>query len=270
MVGNGHIELICKVQCRLAECPLWNAAEGRLYFTDIENCCLWLCDPVSGDTEKFYQGEKKISGFAFGRSGDLILCAENCVLKLYDDGRTETLFVMGFPEGERFNDITTDPVGRIYAGTMNYGLFLFEKGKGPQNLLKKANCSNGMTFSLDEKIFYHTATKDFLINSYDYDRASGAVSGCSEFLNSGATEEWPDGLTIDNDGCLWSAFWSGGVKRISPAGKVIEEFDVPAEHPTSVVFGGENMDELFITTAAGKIFRMKTAYRGRGEWPANF
>ncbi len=264
------IELLCCVNCKLAECPLWNAPEGRLYFTDIENCCLWRCDPASGKAEKFYQGESKIGGFAFNRDGSLILCAENHVLKLFQNGETETLFCMDFPAGERFNDITTDPWGRIYAGTMNYGLFLFENGREPLKLLEKVNCSNGMAFSLDEKTFYHTTTKDFLINSYEYDQANGSISNKKEFFNSSATKEWPDGLTIDNEGCLWSAFWSGGVKRISLAGRVIDEFVVPAEHPTSVIFGGANMDELFITTAADGIFRMRTVYNGRLEWLADF
>ncbi len=171
---NG-LKLICKPASLLAEGPLWNILEKKLYFTDIEKCCLWRLDPSSDQTEKFYQGDKKIGGFAFSRDGGLVLCAGKHVVKLHADGYAETLFVMDFPEVERFNDITTDPEGRIFAGTMNAGLYRLEKGKSPVSLLDKVNCSNGMTFSLDEKTFYHTATKDCVVNVYDYDRTDGTI-----------------------------------------------------------------------------------------------
>ena len=176
------VELVCDPGCLLAEGPLWNSAEKKLYFTDIEKCCLWRCDTATGQAEKFWQGKQRVGGFAFNCDGDLILCAENQVLKLRSGGRIETLLVLDFPEGERFNDITTDPAGRIYAGTMNYGLYRLEKGKSPVKLLDKVNCSNGMAFSMDEKTFYHTSTKDFVIKCYDYDRNSGDIANSREFF----------------------------------------------------------------------------------------
>lgn len=262
------IKFIGAANCELAEGPLWNPADGQLYFTDIAASRLWRLDPLSGQSEPFLQGAGRIGGFAFAHDGSLILCAENKILKRRSDGEVETLFVMDFPSGERFNDVTTDPRGRLYAGTMASGLFRFEKDRTPRKLLETVNCSNGMTFSLDERIFYHTATKDYVINSYDYDKSSGEISGRRDFFNCESTREWPDGLTIDDEGCLWSAFWTGGVKRLAPDGIILQEYDVPAQHPTSVIFGGENMNELFITTATEGIFRVKTPRGGRREWPA--
>lgn len=267
---NNMIELISNIKCKLAECPLWNVQENRLYFTDIEQYCIWRLDPQTGNAEKFYNSQFKIGGFAFNNDGTLILCAESHVFKLYKNGETEKLYSMTLPSSGRFNDITTDPAGRIYAGTMNDGLFLFEKDKKPVTLIEKVNCSNGMTFSLDEKTFYHAVTKDCVINCYDYDRATGGISSKREFFNSHANNEWPDGLTIDLVGCLWVAFWSGGIKRISPDGKVIHELKIPAKNPTSVMFGGKKLGELFITTASGEIFRIKPETGGRREWEAKF
>ena len=283
------VGLVCDPGCLLAEGPLWNSAERRLYFTDIEECCLWRCDPSTGHTEKFWQGSIKVGGFAFNLDGDLILCAGNQVLKLRSDGRTETLFVMDFPKGERFNDITTDPAGRIFAGTMNAGLYRLEKGRAPVKLLDKVNCSNGMTFSLDNKIFYHTTTMDLVINCYDYDLSTGHIANPRQFFKCEKTDGLPDGLTMDLEGCLWSAFWQGGaIRRISSAGKVIKTIKLPAKIPTSVIFGGEGLRELFITTSSwgrikaetrinaqgeflgGGIYRVVPGAGGRAEWPADF
>ena len=286
---NMTVELVCDPGCLLTEGPLWNSAEKKLYFTDIEECCLWRCDTDTGRAEKFWQGILKVGGFAFNHDGDLILCAGNQVLKLYSDGRTETLFVMDFPDGERFNDITTDPAGRIFAGTMNAGLYRLEKGRSPVKLIDKVKCSNGMAFSLDEKIFYHTSTGEFVINSYDYDRSTGDISNPRQFFKCDAADGWPDGLTIDLEGSLWSAFWQGGViRRIFPDGKVVQTVKLPAKIPTSVMFGGKNLRELFITTSSwgrinaetrvnekgeflgGGIYRIVPGVGGRAEWTADF
>jgi len=260
------VELISSIKCKLAECPLWNIHENRLYFTDIKQHCLWRLDPQTRNAEKFYNSQFKIGGFAFNNDGTLILCAESHVFKLYKNGETEKLYSMDFSPKERFNDITTDPAGRIYVGTMNSGLFLFEKDKKPVTLIKKVNCSNGMAFNLSENKFYHAVTKDCLINSYDYNRRTGAISDRKNFINFQNSQEWPDGLTIDLEGCLWVAFWNDGVKRISPDGRVIHEVEIPMKNPTSVIFGGKKLDELFITTASGGIFRIKPETGGQAEW----
>ncbi len=286
---NMNTELVCDPGCLLAEGPLWNPVDKKLYFTDILGCSLWRCDTSNGKAENFWRGNVKVGGFAFNRDGDLILCAEKRVLKLHSDGSTETLFTMDFPEGERFNDITTDPEGRIFAGTMDSGLFRFEKGKDPVKLLDKLPCSNGMTFSLDLKTFYHTETGNRVVNCYDYDRRTGVISKPQEFFRCCEDDGFPDGLTIDMEGCIWVAFWNGGaIRRISPAGKILTTVKLPAKIPTSVMFGGEGLKELFITTSSygrtddikrvnskgeflgGGVYRIVPGVAGRPEWPTDF
>ncbi len=270
MKGKGKLELVFKPDSVLVEGLLWRACEGSLYFCDIEKRSLSSFKPAEGKGGVFYRTSRKIGGFAFGPGGCIILFEENIVLKLHESGRTEELFCLDFPEGERFNDVTAGPCGRIYAGTMNDGLLLFEKGRMPLKLEMKVNCSNGMGFSPAGKIFYHTVTKDNQINAYDYDRSSGRISNKRQLVNFSRSNEWPDGLTVDGKGFLWSAFWTGGVKRISPEAEIVEEILVPAPNPTSLAFGGEEMNELFIATASSGIFRIKLPVAGMEEWPANF
>ncbi|MBC8080577.1 MAG: SMP-30/gluconolactonase/LRE family protein, partial [Gorillibacterium sp.] len=91
-------------------------------------------------------------------------------------------------------------------------------------------------------------------------------------------EGYPDGMCIDEEGMLWVAHWGGWkVSRFNPVtGERIAEISVPAAQVTSCAFGGENLDELYITTArtglsqeeldkqpaAGGLFRVKPGVRG--------
>lgn len=61
---------------------------------------------------------------------------------------------------------------------------------------------------------------------------------------------YPDGMTVDSDGGVWIAFWDGGcVRRLSPEGDIVQEIALPVPRPTSVCFGGEDLDKLFVTSA---------------------
>jgi len=145
----------------LAECPLWNETEQALYWTDILNGEIWRYREIDGISELFWKGDMQVGGFAFNQKNELILCADKGVFRLDKAGRTTLLFDIIFEKGERFNDITTDPAGRIIAGTKcenlkNGKLYIFENKKAPEIVLDKIGISNGMTFSLDHNYFYHT------------------------------------------------------------------------------------------------------------------
>jgi D-xylonolactonase len=209
--------------------------------------------------------------------------------------KLELLFEFPFAENEMFNDITVDPMGRIFAGTlvrpdMTGGtLYRLEKGKQPVAVLKDLHCSNGMTFSLDEKYFYHTDSTFQTIKRYEYDRATGDIANPSVYFKGEPEMGVPDGLTMDSEGCIWSAFWGGSrIRRLDPDGRIIEEVEVPAKQPSSVMFGGAGLKELYITTASegaddivsgcssegvffgGPVYRHIPGVAGRPEWLADF
>ncbi|XP_026686766.1 regucalcin-like [Diaphorina citri] len=61
----------------------------------------------------------------------------------------------------------------------------------------------------------------------------------------------PDGMTIDEQGKLWvSVFGGGKIIRVDPDTKqLLFTLPVPAHQTTSVAWGGDNYDELYITSA---------------------
>lgn len=295
-----RIECIFEGICHLGEGPVWNAGERRLYWTDILNGRIWVFDPAGGQSRIFWEGSVRVGGFAFTRKNDMILCAEDRVwlLERAESGaaRGPLREIVGIPlhPDEMFNDITTDPKGRIFAGTLRRGgeagcLYRLEQGRPPEKVLDGIHCSNGMTFSLDEKVFYHTNTGKRRVTAYDYDVESGRVGNPRLFYQGTEEQGLPDGLTLDAEDHLWQAFWGVGlVRRFSPGGAVVEEVAVPAKQPSSVMFGGENLDHLYITTACqgaadvqtgrdaagaflgGTVYRCALPVRGRVEWPADF
>ena len=284
--------------CRLAECPVWHVNRQKLYWTDIYNKRIWEYDGTTHSSRLFWEGAYQVGGFAFTKHDDLILFTDKGVFLLPgsggpDDG-PELLYDVSMKKHEMFNDITVDPEGRIYAGTLDRKdfdgtLYRFEKNKDPVQLLHHVKCSNGMTFSLDEEYFYHTDSLRYTITKYDYNRNTGEIENPRIFYKGSESRGLPDGITIDTENNIWAAFWgSGTIRQIDEDGIVIDEVEVPAVQPSSLIFGGSNLNEIFITSSCqgasdlttgrgpdgrflgGKVYAYKSPATGRPEWPADF
>ena len=275
---------------------MWNAAEQALYWTDIPKRRIWRYDWTVQETQLVWQGEQQVGGFAFAESGDMILCTDAGVYRLAhrsiaESGRAPALLHdIRMTDDERFNDITTDPAGRIFAGTFTerreHGiLYRLEKDADPVPVLRDIGTSNGMTFSLDLAHFYHTDSHVKTITRYDYDTGTGNISNPRPFYHGTPENGSPDGLTIDTDGFFWVACYRGGkVLRLNQAGQILDQLLIPAANVSSVMFGGPDLNQLFITTArqengdekhasgatdedqGGRVFRASLGAQGRPEW----
>ena len=286
--------------CHLGECPIWNEEEKALYWTDILEKRIWKYDTHSRAITVEWEGDLMVGGFAFTKSNDIVLCTHRGVYLLprqrggQKDQNLRLLFDIPTAEQERFNDITTDPKGRIFAGTLIKGrkegiLYRLEKGKSPAVVLEQIGTSNGMTFSPDLKDFYHTDSHARTITRYNYDSETGDIENPTIIYTALEQNGVPDGITMDTRGYIWVACWGGGkVLRIDLLGTIVRELPVPAIQPSSVIFGGDRMTELYITTACeggedltrgldskgrylgGEVFHIDLDLAGRNEWPADF
>ena len=64
---------------------------------------------------------------------------------------------------------------------------------------------------------------------------------------------FPDGMTVDSEGFVWTAIWFGGrLKRFAPDGALEREIHFPVAQISCVTFGNEDLSEMYITTAASK------------------
>jgi D-xylonolactonase len=87
-------------------------------------------------------------------------------------------------------------------------------------------------------------------------------------------------MTVDAEGYVWSARWDGScLVRYTPEGQEERRIYFPARKVSSVIFGGEDYTDIFVTTAggdrkaeegagAGALFQLNLGIRGLPEFPS--
>jgi sugar lactone lactonase YvrE len=279
-------ELVLEAQAELGEGPAWDEAEGLLYWVDIHVGRLHLFQPRTGNDRSIPIGEPLGCVAPCLRQG-VVLGVRSGFARL-DLGHL-TLTHLANPEpdltGNRFNDGKCDPAGRFLAGSMDdaeveaSGSLYSLAADGTWKTLRKGlRIPNGLAWSPDYRTFYHIDTPTRQVQAYDYDLERGEIAGPRTVLSVPPELGFPDGMTSDVDGILWIALWGGAqVTRWDPAsGRMLEGIPLPALQPTSCVFGGLGMTDLYITTArirlsagqlkryplSGGLFRVQTSVQG--------
>lgn len=276
-------ELIADYACETGENPLWHPAEKRLYWTDIPTGRLFRFDPASRSHEEIYRG-RPVGGFTFEADGGLLLFRDRGNVVHWRDGEL-TAIIEDIPEerDSRFNDVIADPSGRVFCGTLssqrsNGHLYRLDVNGKITRIIDNIQCSNGMGFSPSLKGFYYTDSYAREIYCFKYDVAHGALSKRRIFARTAESDGFPDGLTVDQEGCVWSALWDGsGLIRFDSSGTIKARMTLPTRKVSSMAFGGDDMHDLYVTTAgghtrqedgptAGALFRIRVKAVGRPEF----
>ncbi len=275
--------LIADYACVVGENPLWHEQEQRVYWTDIDTGRMFRYTPANDTHEMFYQGEV-VGGFTIQADGALLLFMAKGAVKLWRDGSLTTV-IEEIPEEResRFNDVFADPVGRVFCGTMPSGdrpgnLYRLDTDGTLTKVLEGIGCSNGMGLTLDRKGLYYTDSAAFTIYQFDYDPETGSLSRQRIFVQSAPDDGFPDGMTVDAEGCVWSARWDGScLVRFTPEGQEIARITFPVKKVSSLIFGGPDYTDIYVTTAggdkketdgalAGSLFHLNTGIRGLPEF----
>ncbi len=242
--------------CATGENPFWNPDDQRIYWSDIPNGKLYRYTPATKFTETIYEGEQ-VGGFTLQANGDLLLFRVTD-LSILDVKTLKVRTVRQFTDQgmNRFNDVSADPEGRVYAGTMGNdlkgGLYRFDPDGSVTKMFEGTNCSNGMGWTPDLKTMFWTDSTAKIIYRFAYDRATGALSNREVFYKAQPEEGTPDGMAVDGNGEVWSARWNGhAIIHHAADGKVIEKIPFPVARVSSLCFGGEDGKTAFVTTAGG-------------------
>lgn len=158
----------------------------------------------------------------------------------------------------RLNDGKADPQGRFVAGTMHGGraadepplggLYRLDASGGLELLETGLGVTNGPCFSPDGRTFYIGDSARRMIWAYDYG-ANGPLANKRVFVDTDTLNSGPDGATVDAEGHLWSVLVRiGAVARFAPDGRIVRTIEMPVRHPTSIAFGGPDLDVLFVTS----------------------
>jgi D-xylonolactonase len=276
-------ELIADYQCQTGEGPMWHPDEQRVYWSDIPAGRLFRYDPATGEHEQCYEGVP-VGGFTVQADGALLLFMTRGTVKVWREGELTTVVDEIPDEREtRFNDVIADPAGRVFCGTMPTRdrpgrLYRLDLDGTLTMVLDGIGCSNGMGFTPDRDQMYYTDSTRREIYLFDYDRAKGGISNQRVFLETPEGEGIPDGMTVDDEGYVWSARWNGScLVRYAPDGVEERRIAFPALKVSSVIFGGPNYTDMYVTTAggdhkaeegegAGALFRLNLGIKGVPEF----
>jgi D-xylonolactonase len=250
-------ELIADYECHTGEGPLWHPDEELLYWVDIPNGRLFRYDPTTDDHEQCYDTDV-LGGFTVQADGSLLLFEDRGRVEVWRDGDTETL-IEEIPgeEDSRFNDVVADPEGRVFCGTMPTDerggrLYRLDADATYTVVEEDVAIPNGMGFTPDRESMYFTETEADAIYRYEYDAETGALSNRETFVDTSGEAGGPDGMTVDAEGYVWSARWDGGcLVRYDPGGEEVDRVEFPARKVSSVVFGGDDYADAYVTTALG-------------------
>lgn len=248
------MECIADVAAVLGEGPVWIAKEQALYWVDIVDGRLFR--NRAGSTTEI-PIKQPLCSIVPRANGGFVGGSLNGLLAITADFDISPLV---HPEADqplnRFNDGKVDRAGRFWAGTMDRteasvsgSLYRLNPDLACTRVDSGYSVTNGPAFSPDGRLLYHTDSGRQTIYAFDLDPA-GNVSNRRGFARFGEGDGYPDGMTVDADGCLWIAFWDGWcIRRLSPAGERLQEIAMPVQRPTSCAFGGGNLDQLFVTSA---------------------
>ena len=243
-------------QAVVGEGPLWDPDAKVLYWTDIRTGRLFRFAPTTGSNETIHRGVF-VGGFAINKHGGLVLGTWEGVMLWRSD--QEWQWWHHDPERGRkmqFNDCKAGPDGSFYAGSYYDGeargqLFRFHPSGDIDVVAEKLGISNGMGWSPDLTVFYHTDSLARTIYRHDYNPSTHAVSGRTEFVKLSPDMGIPDGMTVDSEGYVWSAIWgSGCIVRFDPSGNETGRISFPATQTSSVMFGGDSLTDIYVTTAS--------------------
>jgi sugar lactone lactonase YvrE len=279
-------ELILDAKAQLGEGPCWDEVTHTLYWINIYAGEIHAFSPETASDRVIRIGEP-VGCIAPTKAGELIIASQSGISLL--DPASGQRKLLASPEahlpGNRFNDGKCDPAGRFLAGTMDNAeveasgsLYSLSPDGTLKTLLTGVRISNGLTWSPDHGTLYYIDTPTRTVMAFAYDLTTGDISQPREAVHITDGMGWLDGMTSDMDGNLWIAMWGGAaLTKWDPAsGRLLQTIPIPAFNVTSCAFGGENMTDLYVTSArkgmndeqlsqyplTGGLFRLRTSEKG--------
>ena len=243
----------------LGESACWDPAAGDFYWIDSPAGLVHRLDG-SGEHASWDVGQP-VGVVRPRAAGGLAVGAGDGFLALDPATGAVTRLATAEPDkpGNRMNDGACDRAGRFYAGTMaadespgQGAMHRLDPDHSVTQLFTGVGISNGIGWDPDERLMYYVDSLAYRVDVFDYDAATGAISGRRALASLGKGDVVPDGLAVDVDGGVWVAVWGGGIiQRYGAGGQRAGVVRLPAARVTSLAFGGPDLDQLYITSANG-------------------
>ena len=272
-----HLNIIYSANLEVGENPIWDFQNEAILFIDIRGKCIYRKYQEQISFKKILLPQM-VGCLALCEGGDILVALEDGVYRINREGELSLAHQKIRIKGARFNDGKIGPDGAFYLGTAD------DQGKGAfyrlrdgylEELFDRCECSNGIDWTSDAETMYYIDSPRQAAEAFDFDALSGELSNRRKFID--IPKEWglPDGMTLDEDDNLWVALWGGHrVIQIDKRTKeIINEVQVPCPKASSCAFGGKDLSEFYITTAAktdvssypcaGNVFKIVPGVRGK-------
>jgi len=268
------------------EGPMWR--EGRLWFSDVVGNKMYAITPDgkatllvdhAGGLDSYPAGMSKGSnGMVTAKDGS-VLMTQHGVRRIarLDQNLKPVNFLDKF-EGKRFNspdDLVYAPDGSLWFTDPPYGLTAGDRDPAKEQtfngVYRYANGvlsapirdlarPNGIGFSADGKTLYiSNSGPKMYVERYDV-AADGTVSNGTRFIEyPGRAPDVPDGLKLDSANNLWTS-GPGGIRIISPAGKVLGQLKLPE---TAANMAWADGGKTLYITGSTSIYRLKVVTAGK-------
>jgi sugar lactone lactonase YvrE len=263
------VERINAPHNQLGESAQWHAGENALYWADCHGPAIYRLDWRTRQV-KSWPMPSRLSVLVPRRKGGLLVLLSDRGLCSFDTS-TGALTPIVDPEANHAeiepHDGKVDGRGRFIFGYMDRqfkrasgALYRLEPNMQCAKIAEGFIATNGPCWSPDWKTFYLSESRPKTILAFDYDLEHGTVSNKRVFATTDAV---PDGATVAADGGIWWALvGSGKIGCFNPSGKLERTVDIPAPLVTSVSFGGEKLDTLFVTTIGKEILGLQPGPQG--------
>jgi xylono-1,5-lactonase len=241
----------------LGEGPVWVERDRALWFVDIKKQSIHRFDPANGAKRSWTAPE--MVGFIFPAERGGFIAGLQSGLHHFDEmtGAFE-LIVEVDPDlpANRLNDGVVDQDGRLWFGTMDNSeksssgaFYCFANEQLSRTAVDNIAITNGPAVSLDGRLLYVVDTLKGTIDAVDIG-SDGSLAQRRPFVRIDPADGYPDGPTVDGEGCVWIALYAGWeARRYSPAGELIDRVRFPVSNITKIAFGGDDLRTAYATTA---------------------
>ncbi|MFM0162075.1 SMP-30/gluconolactonase/LRE family protein [Paraburkholderia sediminicola] len=257
-----EVRCVTRAQALLGEGPIWSPRDNALYWVDILTPSVHTYHAADGSSSEVRLGS--MSSVAIPKAtGGLLLATPGGLMNF--DPATRRMAPLCHPEAERpanrFNDGKCDRRGRLWIASMDMAtalnrgsLFRVQADGSWRKMDTGFTVPNGLGWSPDDSRMYFVDTHRRALYEYDFDLMSGSIANRRTLIEFAPTEGRADGLTVDDEGCIWIAMWDAWhVVRYAPDGREIQRIRMPVPRPTSCCFGGPNLDTLYVTSASVRL-----------------
>ena len=276
-----------KIDAQLGEGAVWNYKTNELYWIDIEGKKLCIYNSEKKENKVIEMPCRIGTVVPSEETGKVVVALEDGIYTV--DIATNELSVISDIESDipenRFNDGKCGPNGNLWVGSMhleqskpNANLYRINEFGKTKKMVENVTISNGIVWTKNQKTMYYIDTPTKQIRAFDFDVTTSAISNERVAVEVDEKDGYPDGMTIDENDMLWVGMWNGNaVAQFNPkTGELLKKIQVPAHNVTSCAFGGDNLDEMYITTAsvdmtkeekekyplAGSLFKVKMDIKG--------